>query len=48
MRELLADVRAELVDVPAEHLAPACELFEQVALADEYPDFLTLPAYERI
>ena len=34
--------------VPAEHLAPACELFEQVALADEFPDFLTLPAYERI
>jgi malate synthase len=49
VRELLADVRAELTDVvPAEHLAPACELFEQVALADEFPDFLTLPAYERI
>ena len=25
----------------------ARELFQQVALADEYPDFLTLPAYER-
>jgi malate synthase len=24
------------------------ELFEEVALADEYPDFLTLPAYERL
>jgi malate synthase len=49
VRDLLADVRAELTDiVPAEHLAPACELFEQVALADEFPDFLTLPAYERI
>jgi malate synthase len=34
--------------VPAEHLAPACELFEEVALADEFPDFLTLPAYELI
>ena len=26
----------------------AVELFEQVALADEFVDFLTLPAYERI
>ena len=34
--------------VPAEYLEPAVELFEQVALADEFPDFLTLPAYERI
>ena len=46
VRELLAEVRAELDGLP--HLAPACEIFEQVALADEYPDFLTLPAYERI
>jgi malate synthase len=46
VRENLADVRAELADLP--HLDTACELFEQVALADEYPDFLTLPAYERI
>jgi malate synthase len=49
VRENLADVRGELTDVvPAEHLAPACELFEEVALADDFPDFLTLPAYERI
>src|SRR6476469_857797 len=46
VRENLADVRAELADLP--HLDTACELFEQVALADEYPDFLTLPADERI
>jgi malate synthase len=26
-------------------LQDARELFEQVALADEFPDFLTLPAY---
>jgi len=46
---MLADVRGSLAeDVPAGHLATACELFEQVALADEFPDFLTLPAYERI
>ncbi|MDQ3786211.1 MAG: malate synthase A [Actinomycetota bacterium] len=49
VRQLLADVREALTDViPAEHLGPACELFEQVALADDFPDFLTLPAYERI
>jgi len=49
VRDVLADVRAELADeVPAELLGPAAELFEQVALADEFVDFLTLPAYERI
>jgi malate synthase len=26
----------------------AAAIFEQVALADEFPDFLTLPAYERL
>jgi malate synthase len=46
VREQLADVRGDLDGTP--HLDVACELFEQVALADEYPDFLTLPAYERI
>ena len=29
-------------------LDDARRLFEQVALADEFPDFLTLPAYELI
>jgi malate synthase len=28
--------------------APACNLFEQVALADDFPEFLTLPAGELI
>jgi malate synthase len=28
-----------------ERLDDARRLFEQVALADEFPDFLTLPAY---
>jgi malate synthase len=46
VRQLLAEIRGELAGTP--HLDLACELFEQVALADEYPDFLTLPAYERI
>ena len=49
VRGVLADVRGELAaDVTEELLAPAVELFEQVALAEEFPDFLTLPAYERI
>jgi malate synthase len=49
VRELLNETRAALADeVPAEFLDPAVELFEQVALAGEFPDFLTLPAYERI
>ncbi|MEU0791310.1 malate synthase A [Amycolatopsis sp. NPDC005961] len=49
VRGVLADVRGELArELPADRLLPAIELFEQVALADEFPDFLTLPAYERI
>jgi malate synthase len=49
VRGVLADVRGELAaDVKEELLTPAVELFEQVALAEEFPDFLTLPAYERI
>ena len=46
---MLTDVRGELArEIAADLLVPAIELFEQVALADEFPDFLTLPAYERI
>ncbi|WP_027946321.1 malate synthase A [Amycolatopsis taiwanensis] len=49
VRTVLAEVRKELDGVvPADLLGPAVELFEEVALADEFPDFLTLPAYERI
>ncbi|MFI5609282.1 malate synthase A [Amycolatopsis sp. NPDC051903] len=49
VRGVLADVRAELsAEVEEDQLALAAELFEQVALADEFPDFLTLPAYEHI
>ncbi|MEU6642352.1 malate synthase A [Saccharomonospora sp. NPDC046836] len=49
VRSVLADVRAELTGViPADLLAPAVELFEEVALADHFVDFLTLPAYERL
>ncbi|EID53274.1 malate synthase A [Saccharomonospora xinjiangensis] len=49
VRSVLGEVRGELTDViPADLLAPSVELFEQVALAEQFADFLTLPAYERI
>jgi malate synthase len=49
VREVIGEVRTELADViPAEFLGEAVELFEQVALAEQFADFLTLPAYERI
>ncbi|TLW90904.1 malate synthase A [Saccharomonospora piscinae] len=49
VRSVLAEVRGELAaDIPAELLDPAVELFEQVALAEVFADFLTLPAYDRI
>jgi malate synthase len=45
--ELVRGVVAEEVEAIGElpHLAEARELFEQVALAEDFPDFLTLPAY---
>jgi malate synthase len=42
----VADVMAELPDQPA--VTAARELFEQVALGDEFTEFLTLPAYDRL
>ncbi|MGY1785292.1 malate synthase A [Geodermatophilus sp. SYSU D00698] len=48
--ELVRRVVAEEVEGIGElpRLDDARRLFEQVALADEFPDFLTLPAYELI
>lgn len=49
VRSVIDEVRGELADViPGDLLAPSVELFEQVALAEQFADFLTLPAYERI
>jgi malate synthase len=49
VRSVLVATRDALRDeVSIEFLDPACLLFEEVALASEYVDFLTLPAYERI
>ncbi|MFR9728681.1 malate synthase A [Saccharopolyspora sp. MS10] len=51
VRQVIAEteeaLRAEQ-GFPVENLPSAVELFEQVAVADEFVDFLTLPAYERI
>jgi malate synthase len=49
VRKVLDEIRAELAQaIPAEYLGEAVALFEQVALAEDFEDFLTLPAYERI
>jgi malate synthase len=40
-----ARVREE-IDAVRDGMEPAAELFEQVALSDEFVEFLTLPAYE--
>ncbi|HVW42257.1 MAG TPA: malate synthase A [Amycolatopsis sp.] len=49
VRNVLDEVRKELDgEVPNDLLAQAVELFEEVALAENYVDFLTLAAYERI
>jgi malate synthase len=50
-RELISTILAEAVEAigpDVEFLAQARDLFGTVALADEFADFLTLPAYEVI
>jgi malate synthase len=46
VRAVVADEVAGIGELP--RLDDARRLFEQVALADDFPDFLTLPAYELI
>jgi malate synthase len=49
VREVLDEIQAELEaesSFPAETLKQAREVFEQVALDDDFVPFLTLPAYE--
>ncbi len=51
VRQVLADTEKELraeEGFPVDNLDRAVELFERVAVADEFVDFLTLPAYEQI
>jgi malate synthase len=46
VRAVVAEEVAGIGELP--RLDDARRLFEQVALADDFPDFLTLPAYELI
>jgi malate synthase len=46
VRTTIVDVVGELPDDPVVRDARA--LFEQVALAEDFPEFLTLPAYDRL
>lgn len=49
LAEQLATFREELGDSYADHrFDTAARVFEQVALADDFADFLTLPAYEAV
>ncbi|MGH3437697.1 MAG: malate synthase A [Sciscionella sp.] len=49
VRSVLADTRAQLAgEVEHDQLDAACALFEQVALDEQFVDFLTLPAYQKI
>ncbi len=51
VREVLAEAEKQLRGedgFPIQNLDQAVSLFEQVALAEEFADFLTLPAYEQI
>ena len=51
VREVIADTEKALRSeegFPVENLGRAVELFERVAVADEFVDFLTLPAYEQL
>jgi malate synthase len=46
VRDVIADEVQQLGDLP--RLAEARDLFEQVALNDDFVEFLTIPAYEHI
>jgi malate synthase len=48
VRAALARTKATLAAENAARLDEACELFESVALNDQFIDFLTIPAYELI
>ncbi|MBP2476206.1 malate synthase [Crossiella equi] len=48
VRRVLAETVAHLRGEQLAELDAAAQLFEQVTLGKDYPDFLTLPAYERI
>ncbi|MFP5417284.1 MAG: malate synthase A [Actinomycetes bacterium] len=47
LTEVFGEVFASLERFEGDRYDDARELFQEVALADEYPEFLTLPAYQR-
>jgi malate synthase len=49
VRQVIEQTRTDLTgEIGPELLNPAIEIFTQVALADEFVEFLTIPAYKRI
>ncbi|HVE68637.1 MAG TPA: hypothetical protein VNB64_08670 [Solirubrobacteraceae bacterium] len=48
LRHGVVDARAVHAALAAQPAGPARELFELVALGDEFVEFLTLPGYERL
>jgi malate synthase len=46
VEQTIAELAAELPADPVH--AEARQLFEQLALADDFTEFLTLPAYDRL
>lgn len=47
--EEIAKYRAEMPQTTTEEgIAQAVALFEEVSLSEDFPDFLTLPGYERL
>jgi len=47
-RERVREIEAEELAKLGPAYEEAAEIFDQVALADEFVEFLTLPAYERL
>lgn len=45
VEQVLAEVLAEQARVPGDRFDDAADLFRQVALAEDFPTFLTVPAY---
>ncbi len=51
VRHIIDDITTGLTETavyPSELLGQARSIFEEVALGDEFPTFLTLPAYEQL
>jgi malate synthase len=48
VQQLEEEELAKIDAAPGNRLGEARELFDTVALSDEFVDFLTLPAYDRI